>query len=263
MKRKNTREEEEEESLDEADLDDLVNDGEEDDDEIDGEEGEDGEDGDEDGEDGDDGEDGEGGVDSDEEGGSDEEEGGKPKLQDLLAKYSRENLVNDQAGIKEALKNITLEKLPWLERLDITSTEPVVVDNVHDDFKRELAIFQATIKGVLQAQMRLDQLNFPHRRPDDYFAEMLKSDDHMKKVRLKLLHEKQRIEEFEEKKKQQEMKKFGKKVQVEKQQQKQKQKKDTLAAIKQWREKKDSSSDGFDIGLEEDAKKKTNEVKKR
>lgn len=38
-------------------------------------------------------------------------------------------------------------------------------------------------------------------RPDDYFAEMLKSDKHMAKVKDKLIVEKQRMQAFEQRKK--------------------------------------------------------------
>jgi len=36
--------------------------------------------------------------------------------------------------------------------------------------------------AVLEGIQRLHELNVPTKRPDDYFAEMVKSDAHMKKV---------------------------------------------------------------------------------
>jgi len=36
--------------------------------------------------------------------------------------------------------------------------------------------------AVFEGITRLRQLNIPTKRPDDYFAEMVKSDEHMKKV---------------------------------------------------------------------------------
>jgi len=171
----------------------------------------------------------------------------------------------DEEGLKEALESFSLSSSPWIERLEVVSSDPIDVENVHDDFQRELTIFEATLKGVKEAQAKLDRLNFPHRRPDDFLAEMIKTDDHMKKVRVRLLQEKQRIEEFEEKKKQKEMKKFGKQVQIEKQQEKIKNKKDNLESIKKWREKKkqDGGADDFDIALEEeDPKVKRNNLSK-
>lgn len=64
-----------------------------------------------------------------------------------------------------------------------------------------------------QAHKQLEAANIPFRRPADYFAEMMKSDDQMKKIKASLMDQKKRIESSEEKKKLREMKKYGKKVQ--------------------------------------------------
>ena len=39
------------------------------------------------------------------------------------------------------------------------------------------------LAAVAASRSELDRLGIPHRRPDDYFAEMMKSDQHMQKVR--------------------------------------------------------------------------------
>ena len=57
--------------------------------------------------------------------------------------------------------------------------------------------------------------NIPFTRPSDYYAEMLKTDDHMEKIRQKLLDESAGIKASEAAKKQRSLKKFGKQVQVE------------------------------------------------
>ncbi len=69
-------------------------------------------------------------------------------------------------------------------------------------------------------------------RPDDYFAEMVKSDEHMTKVRQRLINEEQKIKASEESKRQRELKKFSKKVQIERLQERQKQKREDLEKIK-------------------------------
>ena len=48
------------------------------------------------------------------------------------------------------------------------------------------------------------------RRPSDYFAEMVKSDEHMKRVKDKLLYEKKLSDGQEERRKHKEAKKYGK-----------------------------------------------------
>ena len=43
-----------------------------------------------------------------------------------------------------------------------------------------------TVAAVTQAHLQFEDNNVPYRRPDDYFAEMLKTDAHMYKVRASL-----------------------------------------------------------------------------
>ena len=65
------------------------------------------------------------------------------------------------------------------------------------------------------AQERFERLGVPHVRPDDYFAEMLKSDKHMTKVKRRIIAEQQGMQQAEERRKQTANKKFGKQVQRE------------------------------------------------
>ena len=53
------------------------------------------------------------------------------------------------------------------------------------------------------------------KRPEVYFAQMAKSDQHMNKIKPKLLLKEQEQERAEKIKKLRELKKYGKKVQVE------------------------------------------------
>ena len=65
------------------------------------------------------------------------------------------------------------------------------------------------------AQSRFERMGVPHVRPDDYFAEMLKSDKHMSKVKTRMIKEQVDMQEAEERRKQRANKKFGKQVQRE------------------------------------------------
>jgi rRNA-processing protein EBP2 len=56
----------------------------------------------------------------------------------------------------------------------------------------------------------------PFTRPSDYFAEMVKSDSHMERIRQKLLDERAGIAKSEEARRQRQLKKVGKQVQVQK-----------------------------------------------
>jgi hypothetical protein len=59
------------------------------------------------------------------------------------------------------------------------------------------------------------------KRPEDYFAEMSKTDDHMKKVRETLLTKHAEIEKREKVRKLRELKKMGKQIQIEAEKKKQ------------------------------------------
>ena len=72
----------------------------------------------------------------------------------------------------------------------------------------------------------------PISRPDDFFAEMLKSDEHMAKVKGRLLKQQTKIKTFEEKKARAENKKFHKALKDFKMKAKHQEKRDNLDQIK-------------------------------
>lgn len=103
----------------------------------------------------------------------------------------------------------------WLESLVVTSAEPLACENPDDDLKRELAFYNQALAAVRVAQGRFERMGVPHARPDDYFAEMLKSDRHMTKVKQRMIQEQTEMQAAEERRKQRANKKFGKQVQRE------------------------------------------------
>lgn len=84
-------------------------------------------------------------------------------------------------------------------------------------------------------------------RPEDYFAEMLKSDEQMNRIKEKLLANKQTIEKKEENRNRKEQRKYGKKIQEEKLKEKIEKKKQNIAAIAHW--KKQSKGKEYDIDV--------------
>ena len=48
-------------------------------------------------------------------------------------------------------------------------------DVVHNDFKREMMFYRQAQAAVLEAIPRLHSLSVKTRRPDDYFAQMVKT----------------------------------------------------------------------------------------
>merc|ERR1740128_1401603 len=122
------------------------------------------------------------------------------------------------------------------------------VHDIHNDFKREMMFYRQAQAAVLEAIPRLHSLNVKTRRPDDYFAQMVKSDDHMNKVRAKLLSKEQGQQRSEKMAKLRELKKFGKKVQIEVQQKRQKEKKDMMDEMKKVRKGHGGNLDFLDDG---------------
>ncbi|XP_048762317.1 probable rRNA-processing protein EBP2 [Ostrea edulis] len=161
--------------------------------------------------------------------------------------------INNTAGLKQKLLAIKKD-LPWVEHLDVTSkpaaTHKDLISqgeiDVHDDFKRELRFYCQAQATVLEAIPRLHSMNLPTKRPEDYFAQMAKSDDHMKRVREKLLEKQTAMDRSEKAKKLRELRKYGKKVQVEVLQKRQKEKKDMLDAVKKYRKGQKDKLDFLD-----------------
>jgi len=150
-------------------------------------------------------------------------------------------------GLLEKLEEIRLAPgIAWAEYPAITSGFTHEGVDPEDDFEREVSFYKSVVAGCTEAQVYMERVGLKYKRPADYFAEMLKSDTHMAKVRQSLLDQQKRIEAVEERRRQRELKRFGKKVQVEKEQTKAKQKKSELDAIKKWRkdQKRNTSTGG-------------------
>jgi len=115
--------------------------------------------------------------------------------------------------------------------------------------------YKQALYAAVEAQKRATAQGLAFHRPADFFAEMVKTDEHMERVRQKLLDERAGIKASEEAKRQRELKKFGKKVQVEKLLERQKKKKELAEKVKGLK-RKHQGPDGnddmdFDIGLDD------------
>jgi len=129
----------------------------------------------------------------------------------------------DEEAIEEDLDTLMLErlddfqlKLPFSETMAVVADQPLELENAHDDLTREVEFYKQALNAVKAGRKMLDRAKILHYRPADYFAEMIKSDAHMARIKQNLLFEKKKMEAFEQRKKQQEYKKFAKKVQAEK-----------------------------------------------
>ena len=71
------------------------------------------------------------------------------------------------------------------------------VEELDDDAQRELAFVKLAIQAVKVARKRLDEMGVPHVRPNDFMATMLKSDEHMARVKRRLLKEQKAMQVVE------------------------------------------------------------------
>jgi rRNA-processing protein EBP2 len=141
--------------------------------------------------------------------------------------------INNTAALTAALNRIQLpySKLAFSEYQSVTTLEPVEIEDVEDDLSRELAFYKQCLSAAKDARGKLKKEGTGFSRPADYFAEMVKSDEHMGKIKQKLIDEAAGKKASAEARKQRDLKKFGKQVQTAKMQERAKEKKDTIEKI--------------------------------
>ncbi|KAF8837853.1 eukaryotic rRNA processing [Paxillus ammoniavirescens] len=204
---------------------------------------------------------------SDEEGG---EEGDSEEEEGIALDNIEEGILDEDAIPKrkvevdntDALRRIreTIQlnpSLPWTETLVVSFPQTIEVD-VDDDLNRELAFYKQALYSADRARTLAASQSLPFTRPSDYFAEMVKSDAHMERIRSRLLDERAGIKKSEEKRKERQAKKFGKQVQLEKQRDREKGKKEAEERLKSLKRKRkgaldnaEADGEAFDIAVED------------
>jgi rRNA-processing protein EBP2 len=145
-----------------------------------------------------------------------------------------QKLTIDNHAALTSLRNriaIPINKMTFGEHQSLTASEPVEIPDIDDDLNRELAFYKQAFDAAKKGRELLKKEKVPFERPSDYFAEMMKDDEHMGKVKSKLLEEAERKKRSQESRKLRDLKKFGKQVQVAKLQEREKEKKQTLEKI--------------------------------
>lgn len=178
----------------------------------------------------------------------DSEEEGDVKLDEPSKKA-----VYNRDGIMDKLGDISWpENSGWVHKLSVDIDQEQKVD-VNDDLTRELAFYTQALEGTRKAFEKLQSMGPPFLRPEDYYAEMVKSDSHMERVKSRLLVEKKKIEEADERRKARESKKLSKEIQAQKLKERAKQKKEDIESVKKWRKQRQQSGfAGGDKGSELD-----------
>ncbi|KAJ5152321.1 rRNA-processing protein and EBNA1-binding protein ebp2 [Penicillium capsulatum] len=172
--------------------------------------------------------------------------------------------INNSAAINASLKRISFitSQTPFSEHNSLVSQEPIEVPDPNDDLNRELAFYKVCQAAASSARGLLKKEGVPFTRPGDYFAEMVKNDEHMNKIKKKLYDEAAGKKAAAEARRQRDLKKFGKQVQVAKLQQRQKEKRETLEKINTLKKKRkadtsaptDDANDLFDVAIEDSEK---------
>jgi rRNA-processing protein EBP2 len=88
------------------------------------------------------------------------------------------------------------------------------------------------LHGAKAARVLAAEHHLPFTRPDDFFAEMVKADAHMERIRQRLLDETAGIAKSEARRREREGKKIGKQVQLEKLKEREHNKKDMEERLK-------------------------------
>ncbi|KOS18376.1 rRNA-processing protein EBP2 [Escovopsis weberi] len=172
-------------------------------------------------------------------------------------------LINNTSALLASLDRISIptdSSVPFATHQCIVASAETAesIPDVSDDLQRELAFYSQCLEAARQGRSRLLAEGVPFSRPGDYFAEMVKEDAHMEKVKAKLVEEASAKKASAEARKLRDLKKFGKQVQVAKLQERQKAKRETLDKIKTLKRKRQESSgdvgtneaDMFDVGVD-------------
>lgn len=148
---------------------------------------------------------------------------------------------DDVKGLEAALASIQLKvngavgpAVPFLETLRLTSACPSLGD-AEDDLAREKALYAQALAALVEAQDKVKGGVLTLRRPEDYYAEMLKTDAHMGKVKQRLLQTQRRMEDVAAKRKHRDSAKFAIQVAAERSQQRAKSRAAEEDAIRKWR----------------------------
>jgi rRNA-processing protein EBP2 len=123
---------------------------------------------------------------NDDDDGSDDDESEHDDDDDDEAKEKEETTASPfNKGLAVVTQELQAAKrhLPWVETFDIVPKTPLPFEpgtatalDIHDDLKREVAFYDMALEAVQEARAKCDAAKVPFTRPEDFFAEMVKTD---------------------------------------------------------------------------------------
>ena len=159
---------------------------------------------------------------------------GEEDREDVIP-YQRMTINNGPALLKSRDRiRVVRPKMRFSAHNSLISTLPpacTAIPDPNDDLTRELEFYRICRTAAIDAHTLLTKEGVPFTRPSDYFAEMVKSDEHMGKVKKKMYDEAASKKAASEARALRDAKKFGKAVQVAKEQERAKEKRQTLDKI--------------------------------
>lgn len=154
--------------------------------------------------------------------------------------------VEDNIKLTQLVNSLKTDE-PWIQTMAHTSLEDLKIVDWDNAIEREMSFYEDTLKSVTLSMPKLEKMGIPTVRPNDYFAEMVKSDEHMSKIKNRLLKNKEIIRSRIQKRKDSEYKSKSKVLQAEAIKQKIQKRKEVIEAVEQWKKMNKNSNSTFDI----------------
>jgi len=163
---------------------------------------------------------------------------------EIYSKLENNNVNSKALSIVATDLNSVHSKMPWAETFVIVPPTPLPFGentdpksntlDIHDDLKREVAFYNTTLKAVILARTKLRTGGIPFARPDDFFAEMVKTDEQMASVKDRLIFENKKIEAVAQRKSNKEQKLRAKESHADRLAEKAKRKRDHFQEVEEW-----------------------------
>eukprot|EP00592_Proboscia_alata_P009676 CAMPEP_0194358518 /NCGR_PEP_ID=MMETSP0174-20130528/5693_1 /TAXON_ID=216777 /ORGANISM="Proboscia alata, Strain PI-D3" /LENGTH=365 /DNA_ID=CAMNT_0039128849 /DNA_START=51 /DNA_END=1148 /DNA_ORIENTATION=- len=153
----------------------------------------------------------------------------------------RENNVKAMTAKVNEIQHLK-SNMPWSESFSVTSPTPLPFhdkDNaldIHDDLKREVAFYNTALASLQIARAQCTAERIPFTRPLDFFAEMVKTDSHMTKIKDRLIFETKKMEAFEQRKNNKEFKLRAKEAASNRIAEKSRTKQNHFKAVDDWKD---------------------------
>jgi len=159
-------------------------------------------------------------------------------------KDSKLNINSKAISVVATELNSVYSMMPWAETFVIVPSTPLPFRenrdsktnplDIHDDLKREVAFYNAALEAVNLARTKFRKGGIPFARPDDFFAEMVKTDEHMASVKDRLIFENKKIEAVAQRKSNKEQKLRAKESHADRLAEKAKRRRDHFQEVEDW-----------------------------